>query len=180
MTNDAPKYLVPTDFSPGSRQAANTAVSMARALGAEIEFLHVRNVAEFAYGGGMLTGVPDPFYVEPLSPEDVDGMWSRFLARVEGLDDVSWTRRTVIGQPASTIVEAAESLDCDMIVMGATSRTGWTRFLFPDVARQVLRSAPCSVVAVDPAKKDRHAPAASRRPAKPRRTPAWSPVPTYA
>ena len=116
---DTKTLLVPTDFSRGSRHAAQTAVTLARAIGARIEFLHVRNVAEFV-GSLPMGGMPDFHAMDPLRPEDTEAMWQRFLFATDGLDQVDYERRTSIGHPVSAILARADELDAEMIVMGAS------------------------------------------------------------
>lgn len=180
--------LVPTDFSVSSRQAAQTAVSLAQSITARIEFLHVRTVAEYTFGSGILPASPEIPQVNPLTQEDIDAMWKNFLFRIEGLDEVEWEQRTTVGQPAATILNRAYEIDSDMIVMGRTTRSGILRFLFPDIARQVTRAAPCTVVAVDPEKpalepqrrsgnRDDRLSAGTYLPAG---EPAWVPSPSFS
>lgn len=59
----------------------------------------------------------------------------------------------VQGQPAPSLIGAAENGQADLIVVGSHGRTGLTRVMLGSVARNVMLHAPCSVLIV------RHGPA---------------------
>jgi quercetin dioxygenase-like cupin family protein len=52
------------------------------------------------------------------------------------------------GNAAEEILRLAERAGCDLIVMGTHGRTGLKRLLAGSVAEEVLRKAPCPVLAV--------------------------------
>jgi len=52
------------------------------------------------------------------------------------------------GVPREVILNTAEVLSCDAIVLGTHGRTGRARMLAGSVAESVVRSAPCPVVTV--------------------------------
>jgi quercetin dioxygenase-like cupin family protein len=56
--------------------------------------------------------------------------------------------RVAEGDPAEEILRLAETLRCDVIVMGTHGRTGLGRFLTGSVAEGVLRKALCPVLVV--------------------------------
>ena len=56
--------------------------------------------------------------------------------------------RVLDGSPASEIVAHAEELGAELIVVGTRGRTGLARLALGSVAERVVRSAPCSVMAV--------------------------------
>jgi len=55
---------------------------------------------------------------------------------------------SVIGDPASVIVEYAEDREVDAIMMSTHGRTGISRWIFGSVAGKVLASTPCPVFIV--------------------------------
>jgi nucleotide-binding universal stress UspA family protein len=65
--------------------------------------------------------------------------------RAEGIDAVAEIRQ---GDPAHEIVSAAESARAGLVVLGTRGLTGLRRLLIGSVARNVLLSAPCSVLVV--------------------------------
>ncbi|MEY4509833.1 MAG: hypothetical protein RLZZ450_1955 [Pseudomonadota bacterium] len=52
----------------------------------------------------------------------------------------------VMGEPALTIVERAEELDADLVVLGSHGRSELQRTLLGSVAETVLRDARCEVM----------------------------------
>jgi len=65
-----------------------------------------------------------------------------------------WTRRWSSPgnghRPSCTIIEVAESVDANVIVIGTHGRRGLDRFLFGSVAAHVVRHASTSVLVVRP------------------------------
>ena len=57
-------------------------------------------------------------------------------------------RRVMVGNVSREILETAQELKCDMIVMGTHGRGGWSRVLAPSVAEHVARQASCPVLTV--------------------------------
>ena len=53
-----------------------------------------------------------------------------------------------VGDPRDTIVETAEKLGADLIVMGTQGRRGLSRVMMGSVAEDVIRQASCPVLAV--------------------------------
>jgi nucleotide-binding universal stress UspA family protein len=65
--------------------------------------------------------------------------------RAAGIDAVAEIRQ---GDPAHEIVSAAQSTRAGLVVLGTRGLTGLRRLLIGSVARNVLLSAPCSVLVV--------------------------------
>jgi len=64
-----------------------------------------------------------------------------------GLDASSVVRQ---GDPRSLILEEAQQIGADVVILGPHGHSGLTRFLVGSVARRVLRGAHCSVEIVRP------------------------------
>jgi nucleotide-binding universal stress UspA family protein len=58
------------------------------------------------------------------------------------------TSRVERGHAATVIVEAAEALGVDLIVLSTHGHTGWDRLLMGSTAEQVVRRAACPVFVV--------------------------------
>ncbi|QEH38989.1 Universal stress protein [Aquisphaera giovannonii] len=123
------KILVAADFSPGSRDAFDTACSLAGGDEARLTILHVRPELE---GRGPEEGreaaidrlreayVPD----RPLAVE--------YLVRD--------------GEPRDVLIAGAAERRPDLLVMGTHGRTGLGRLVMGSVAEEVLRRAACPVL----------------------------------
>jgi len=133
--------LVPIDYSPCSEHALDYACALAARLGARI---HVVN----AIG----TTLPE------LSAALTDQMISSIRHdNAAALDKLIQPRRalasfgevTVIDDDArDAILKAARAVHADLIVIGTHGRRGLSRVLLGSVAEDVLRRAPCPVLAV--------------------------------
>jgi nucleotide-binding universal stress UspA family protein len=141
-----PKHvLVATDLSAGSDEALRRASEYARLMDAKLTALHV---------------VPDYIRANPLFPqgstEDID---TEVDLEKRGLDDLAArvsevtfrledevTLAVRIGAADVEAVRYAEKHDVDVIVVGATGRTGLSRLLLGSVAERIVRYAHCPVL----------------------------------
>jgi nucleotide-binding universal stress UspA family protein len=143
------RVVVPVDFSKHSLDALEYAVTLGRAFNPEFVLLFALEPAQFASAGHAYGGAV-PVNVEMLLAEQ------RRLAKAD-LDKLERSLakrnlrvRTLIteGTPYRMIVETAERLGADLIVMGTHGRTGLPRFFMGSVAEMVVRHAHCPVLTV--------------------------------
>jgi nucleotide-binding universal stress UspA family protein len=59
-----------------------------------------------------------------------------------------WKTEVATGDPANAIVQAAQDLGVDLIVMATHGRTGLQHVFLGSVAEKVIRHAPCPVLAI--------------------------------
>src|SRR4051812_5502248 len=113
------KILFPTDFSHTNEAALELAASLARDTQATLLIVHVEETP-LAYGGEMYYGMPEP------ASNDL----GRMLAEVKPKDtSISLEHHLLLGDPATEIVQFADSQNADMIVMGTHGRSGVARML---------------------------------------------------
>ena len=129
----------PTDFSVNSQAALWVARGLARDHAARLILLHVASL-EFLTDGTP-AAIVDP-HAERLELE-------RLRKRVDG-PDLKYPVETVMerGYAAPDIIDTADELNCDLIVMGTHGRTGLGRLLMGSVAENVLSKANCPVLVV--------------------------------
>lgn len=127
--------LHPTDFSPGSAFAFQMACALAKDYNARLILLHVIPPATL------------PIFNEPTeqTPEPLE---KRFPWPKPPDPKVSVEYRVAEGDAPDEILRVVANLHCDLIVMGTQGRTGLSRWLAGSVAEEVLRKAPCPVLAV--------------------------------
>jgi len=145
------RILVPVDFSAASLQAVDYGVALAEKLGASVELLHVVEdpIASGAWGPEIyVTSVPD--LIRELEEDAAHRLAE--LKRGTSATAVPIDTRVATGSPARSIVAVARSEQCGLIVMGTHGRTGWPHLLVGSVAERVMRTAPCPVLAMRPAK----------------------------
>ena len=131
--------LFTTDFSERSKYAYPLAVALARDHGAKLTVAHI--LEPFLQGGELGMTMLWP----PEADEDV-----RTRLRNEYPADPRVSTEYVVadGQPTEQILRLAESLKCDLIVLGTHGRSGLARILAGSVAEEILRHALCPVLTV--------------------------------
>jgi nucleotide-binding universal stress UspA family protein len=138
----AQHILVPTDFSEYADYALDYAIELAKVLQAHLTVLHVFHLSPLALGEAPPAVLADTL---AAMEANVQHQTQMALARVQeaGLQGDS---AIVEGIPFQVIINTAESMDVDLIVMGTHGRTGLTHALMGSVAEKVVRLAPCPVL----------------------------------
>lgn len=147
--SDQATFLVPVDLSDCTSDVVQRAAQLAQVNGAQVVVLHVvqtpTGVAadlELREGRETPTRQVGQALVDEARPtldDHVEGL------RTQGIDGRG---RIVIGEPVEAILEAADELAPELIVMGTHGRSGLSRLLLGSVAEKVSRRAPCPVVTV--------------------------------
>lgn len=132
--------LVPTDLSEPSKRALKTAAALAQKCGAKLILLHVAQMP-----------ICCSFDAPPEAGEMMD------LAR-KSLDDIARTIpadvavETIVRfgtrEPVEQIVEEANKVSADLIVIATHGYSGIKRVLLGGTAERVIRHAPCPVLVV--------------------------------
>ena len=143
--------LCPVDFSKGSDRAVEQAATLATALGAQLELLHVHQLPTLGLADGILTMTPDLATVPP------ELIAKRVAAAQDGLEShraqlaeqgVRAITQLIEGNPAARIVERAQQLGVCMLVLGTHGHSGLKRFVLGGTAERVLRLAHVPVLTV--------------------------------
>jgi nucleotide-binding universal stress UspA family protein len=139
------KLLCPIDFSPGSQQALTVAARIARETGAELVLAHAWYLPARAFAGDC--PIPDHMIQQLL--DEAARPLDDATKRVGDLGVPRVTSRLLRGVPWDQITQAARADSAiDAIVMGTHGRSGVARVLLGSVTEQVIRHAPCSVLAI--------------------------------
>lgn len=126
--------VVGTDTSAAADLAVEDAARLARDRGAELLVVYVRS-------GGDIRSV-----VDPAMPADPAAYLAEVTTRFR---DVPIQTRLESGDPAERIVDIAEEVRAETIVVGNRGTHGsWWR-VRDSVPNLVLRHSPCSVLIVD-------------------------------
>jgi nucleotide-binding universal stress UspA family protein len=135
-------YLVPLDFSRGSENALDYALTMAGERNGKVVALHVVP-AEMIY-----PPIPSSFDFYGLLERDARENFTK-LAKRKKLKPEDCRFIVARGTNfADVIAKQAKKLRAAMIVMGSHGRTGLQRFLLGSVAERTLRYADCPVLIV--------------------------------
>jgi nucleotide-binding universal stress UspA family protein len=136
------KILVPVDFSPSSHAAVESAADLAQHFGAALHLVHVipmlppSTFADF---------IPEEKFMEQARGEaerhfaavskDLTSKGLKVASSVEVGDDV-----------ASSILEALEHENADLVVISTHGLTGWHPMVFGSIAEKVTKTASCSIL----------------------------------
>lgn len=147
-TTSLQRILVPTDLSDFAAGAIRWATLLQRRLGGRITVLYANqpyvpfDIMEGPAAYALQTSVE---FRDRLT-RDLAEWVERYLP--EGGDTVE--TRIVDQAPAQAILETAEAIDADLIVMGTHGRTGWRRTLLGSVAEKVVHHTDRAVLCIPP------------------------------
>lgn len=140
------RILVPTDGSETSARAVTTAVALARALGAEIHTLSVKETFPFGAVAELQPAPPQEFYDAQDTLADRHVQSVRDACAAAGVPCQAETTDGV--QPWEAIVAHAEARGCDLLVMGSQGRTGFSALLLGSETQDVLSHTKVPVLVV--------------------------------
>ena len=138
------KILVPIDFSTPCNKAFKYALGFARQFGSQIVMIHVIEPAPVP-GMEPLAGEGMPRTKDELALAEEKMQALAEASRDGRLNITSGIRR---GVATHEIVQAAEELDVDLIIMATHGLRGWKHFGLGSTADRVARAAPCPVLVV--------------------------------
>ena len=136
--------LVPIDFSPHSDRALEIAIDLARSFDARIHLLH-----SYPITPGIIT----PYGVEMPAKFYVD-MRRVAVQRIQQCEEKVRASEIICKftltqeQPSLAIVEYAENIAADLIVMGTRGLTALKHVMLGSVAERTVRCAKCPVMTV--------------------------------
>jgi nucleotide-binding universal stress UspA family protein len=138
------KILCPVDHSTASRRGLLNAIRLARGFGGELIVLSIVPTVSW------LSAAVETGRLTDAQAEHANRWFTECEQFLQGIDfeGVRWTSEVRPGAPPQEIVTAARNHEADVIVMGATGRTGLVRVLLGSVTRRVLRQLPCSLLTV--------------------------------
>jgi nucleotide-binding universal stress UspA family protein len=145
------RILCPLDFSEVSHHGLQYAATLARWYGADVSVVYVHPLTAPSWVVVPAAGAATLDAVR-LSPPDrgaLEAELQRFAATVR-TTDVPVEFLVQEGAIAPQIVQAAQSRNADMMVLGTHGRSGVARLLLGSVTEQLLHVAPCPVLTVPP------------------------------
>jgi nucleotide-binding universal stress UspA family protein len=140
------RILVPVDFSEHSHHALDEAIELAKRFGAEVHLIHCYQVYP-AGAVGYPYDVALPESYERAVREAATAQLSDCRAKATARG-VRVEQHLSVGPPSHGIVELAEKLPADLIVMGTRGLSGLKHVLLGSVAERTIRHAPCPVLTV--------------------------------
>jgi nucleotide-binding universal stress UspA family protein len=140
-----------SDFSETSLPAVRAAAAAARRRESPLHLLHASDVGLFALGHASAAAMPYLLSSPPIALEGLDNLHAVAKHRLEETVaemNLSATTAVIAGPAADVIVEYAESIHAELVVVGTHGRSGLARLTLGSTAASVIESAPCSVLIV--------------------------------
>ena len=143
---EAKNILVPLDLSKDSKVILHYAVSLSKKLKAKATVFHVLekprvDLSEINFESGFLKDLRK--HHEEEAERGLKALMPDEYRKENNIKtDIRW------GEPSVEIINEAERMKTDLIIMGTHGRTGLSHMLLGSVAEKVLRLAPCPVTVV--------------------------------
>jgi nucleotide-binding universal stress UspA family protein len=134
--------VVATDFSPGSIEAAKTAVSLLGTTGT-LYLTYVEPPVELLPHGFSLPA-------ETRFPGDVVVWFRRLTSELATHPGILVEPIVLNGRPVPAVLEFADRVGADLIAAGSHGHTRMERFLLGSVSTGLVRNATCAVMVVPP------------------------------
>jgi nucleotide-binding universal stress UspA family protein len=140
------RILVPTDGSEITAKAVNTAITLAKSVGAQIFTISVKEPFPYSAISEMQPTPPQEFF---------DAQERIAAARVKGVTDacqaagVACQGHTVEAlHPWEAMIDHAKRMDCDLLVMASHGRRGMAALLLGSETQKVLTHSAVPVLVV--------------------------------
>jgi nucleotide-binding universal stress UspA family protein len=136
--------LAATDLSEASLPAVAAAMEATRERATTLVVIHV--VETLPAGTGIL-GIPAPVPSPNRVADWLEAARTQVQTAISALG-ATGQMCVVDGHPSQAILEAAQQLRAQLVVVGTRGRTGFERMAMGSVAETVVRESPCSVLVV--------------------------------
>jgi nucleotide-binding universal stress UspA family protein len=153
------KILIAVDYDPSAQQIAETGYALAKSMNAQVVLLHV--TSDYVYYSSLdyspILGY-DSFSnlgaLQTNAVEELAKAAENYLqATKQHLGDDSIKTVVKDGDFGEVILEVAEEMNIDIIVLGTHGRRGLDKILMGSVAEKVLRNSEIPMFII-PTKKD--------------------------
>ncbi|CAN5547244.1 universal stress protein [soil metagenome] len=143
-SHDVKRLLVPIDFSVRSEGALKHAAALAEAYDAKVDIVHAIDVPSLPnpYHAGLVWTDPLP-QIRVRTNEALRELASKHLSKDRIGEIVA-----EVGSAAGIILDAADRLKSDLILMSTHGLTGVKRFALGSVAERVVQNAACPVFTI--------------------------------
>jgi len=138
------------EFTPHALAAREAAVALARGAGAKLSVLSV-----YEYGKIQEPGLSQEMsaryresYMQQVDAA-MEMKMKTLLAGVQGMD-IPMTPLLKMGEPRGTIIDTAQRMGADLLVIGAHNKRSVFDVMLGGTAAYVSRHAPCPVIMIKP------------------------------
>jgi len=140
------RILVPTDGSQITSKAVNTAVELAKSLGARLYVLSVKEPFPYSAISEMQPAPPQEFFdaQERLAAKRIEA-----VAQQCGASGVAFEAHTIeADHPWEAIIDHATRMECELILMASHGRRGVSALLLGSETQKVLTHSKIPVLVV--------------------------------
>jgi nucleotide-binding universal stress UspA family protein len=141
------RIVVGTDGSDTAGEAVDQAIDLAKVTGASLGVVSAFQPVSKRRIQGEQEGAPADIAHEIGPREDVNLVLDAAAAKARAAE-VDVTTHPVQADPADAILNVAEEIKADLIVVGNKGMTGARRYLLGSVPNNISHHAPCSVMIV--------------------------------
>jgi nucleotide-binding universal stress UspA family protein len=141
------RIVIGTDGSETAAEAVRQAVDLAKLAGAQLNIVSAYEPVPKRRLQGEQEGAPADVQHEIGPREDVNLVLDAAAAEAKKAG-IEVQTHPVEADPAEAILNVAEEIGADLIVVGNKGMTGARRFLLGSVPNNVSHHAPCSVMVV--------------------------------
>jgi nucleotide-binding universal stress UspA family protein len=142
MTTSPKRILIATDLSPQSDEALMDAIALAREAGAALEILYVLELEVEQYPLGFAFSGDHAGLMIYVKRELAQ------RAAIAAQAGVSCHVKALEGKATTDIVDYANEVGADLIVVGTHGRKGLVHALLGSVAEKVVQRASCPVLTI--------------------------------
>lgn len=140
-----------TDFSDRSLPALRAAAAEARRRVSDLHLLHAFDIGLFTLGEAPAAAMPYLADSSSIALEGLDHLRTLAKQRLDATlreEDLPGATAVIAGSAENAIVEYAESVGAELVVVGTHGRSGLARLTLGSTAAAVIESAPCAVLVV--------------------------------
>ncbi len=139
--------VVGTDGSDTATQAVRQAIDLAKAVGATLEIVSAFEPIPEQRLRQERRDAPEDvqWAISPRQEVEASLTEAADMAREAGVEANTHAQQ---GEPSDAILNVAEQLGADLVVVGNKGMTGAKRFLLGSVPNKISHHAPCSVLIV--------------------------------
>lgn len=135
--------LVPIDFSEYSKSSLKYSCDFAKLFNAKLFLIHVIEPViyppDFSMGQISIPSINNE--VNERAKQELDNLCEACIE-----PEVEVTTIIKSGKPFYEIIETAEEIDADLIIIATHGHSGVEHILFGSTAEKVVRKAPCPVL----------------------------------
>jgi nucleotide-binding universal stress UspA family protein len=142
------RIVVGTDGSDTAAEAVDQAIDLARLTGATMGIVSAYAPVPKRRIQDEQEGAPADIAHEIGPREDVNLVLDAAAAKARAAGIAEVTIHPIEADPADAILNVAEEVKADLIVVGNKGMTGARRYLLGSVPNNVSHHAPCSVIIV--------------------------------